>query len=51
LTRIAFGLFRAYEEHECREFFQWKGRSIFGPHISSESLWLVANTFDEEVSS
>lgn len=46
LTRLVFGLFKAYEEHECREFFKWKGRSIYGPHISSEALWSIANQHD-----
>lgn len=46
LTRLAFGLFRAYEEHECREFFQWKGRAIFGPHIDSHALWEAADKLD-----
>lgn len=46
LTRVAFGLFKAYEEHECREFFNWKNRAIFGPHVSSEALWEVAESLD-----
>lgn len=27
------------EEHEARERFFYKGRPIFGPHISVEHLW------------
>lgn len=46
LTRVIFGLFKSYEEHECREFFKWKGRSIFGPHLDSEALWEVADRLD-----
>lgn len=46
LTRVIFGLFKAYEEHETREFFQWRGRAIFGPHIDSEALWRVAEELD-----
>lgn len=42
IMKIAFGLFRAYEEHECREFFKYNGRSIFGPHISIEALYEAA---------
>jgi hypothetical protein len=42
IVRRAFGLFMAYEEHECREFFKWGGRSVFGPHISIEALWDAA---------
>lgn len=43
IIRKAFGLFMAYEEHECREFFKWDGRAVFGPHIDVQSLWEVAN--------
>jgi hypothetical protein len=46
LTRLIFGLFKAYEEHECREFFKWRGRAIFGPHVDSDALWEVAERFD-----
>jgi len=46
LTRLVFDLFRSYEEHECREFFKWRGRAIFGPHISSEALWQAATELD-----
>lgn len=27
------------EEHEARERFLFRGRAIFGPHLSVESLW------------
>lgn len=33
-------------EHEARENFRYKGRSIFGPHIDVEALHFVANTED-----
>ena len=46
LTRVAFGLFKAYDEHECREAFTWKGRAIFGPHVDSQALWEVAERLD-----
>lgn len=46
IVKIAFGLFKAYEEHECREFFKLQGRAIFGPHISVEALWEVADRLD-----
>jgi hypothetical protein len=46
LIRLIFGLFRAYEEHECREFFHWRGRAVFGPHIDIESLWVAAEDLD-----
>lgn len=46
IVRKAFGLFVAYEEHECREFFQYRGRSIFGPHIDPDALWEAADQMD-----
>lgn len=41
-----FGLYLAYWTHEAREGFTWRGRRIFGPHISSEALWEVAPRVD-----
>ena len=32
----------AYAEHEVREHFKWKGRRIFGPHMSHDRLWEIA---------
>lgn len=46
LVQIAFGLYKAYWEHEARETFQWKERRIFGPHIDSQALWDVAQRVD-----
>lgn len=46
LTRKAFGLFMAYEEHECREWFKLNERAVFGPHIDIDSLWDVADKLD-----
>ena len=46
IVRRAFSLFMAYEEHECREFFQWKGRALFGPHIDPQALWEAADRLD-----
>ena len=43
IVRKAFGLFAAYEEHECREFFTYKGKRVFGPHISIDALLEVAD--------
>lgn len=33
-------------EHEARETFMYKGRKIFGPHISVEALHRVADQID-----
>lgn len=46
LVRLAFGLFRAYEEHECREWFQYRNRSVMGPHIDIDALWEAADRLD-----
>jgi len=46
IVRLAFGLFKAYEEHECREWFKYADRAVFGPHIDVEAMWTVADTFD-----
>ncbi len=46
LVQTIFGLYRAYWEHEARETFSWKGRRVFGPHISTEALWDVARRVD-----
>lgn len=43
LVRVAFGLFKSYEEHECREFFKYAGRAVFGPHIDIDALWTAAS--------
>lgn len=46
LVRKAMSLFLAYEEHECREFFRWRGAQVFGPHISIEALASIADQVD-----
>jgi uncharacterized protein (DUF2461 family) len=46
IVRRAFALFMAYEEHECREWFRWRQRAVFGPHIDTEALWSVADQMD-----
>lgn len=46
LVQTIFGLYKSYWEHEARETFQWRGRRVFGPHISTEALWEVARRVD-----
>lgn len=46
LVQTAFGLYKAYWEHEARETFQYKGKRVFGPHISVEALLTVASKVD-----
>jgi hypothetical protein len=46
LVQTVFGLYKGYWEHESRESFKWRGRRVFGPHISTEALWEVARRVD-----
>ncbi|QDH91660.1 hypothetical protein QDA01_gp29 [Microbacterium phage Cinna] len=46
LIQTMFGLYKGYWEHEARENFEWRGRRVFGPHISTEALWDVATRVD-----
>jgi len=32
LVQCAFKAFLAFEEHECREHFTYKGQLVLGPH-------------------
>ena len=43
LITKAFGLFKSYEEHECREFFKYQGKQPFGPHIDVMALLEVCD--------
>ena len=43
LVRKAFGACLAFSEHELRERAQWRGKTIFGPHIALEALWEAAD--------
>lgn len=38
VVRTVFGLFKALEEHECREWFRVDGVQVFSPHISYDAL-------------
>ncbi len=46
ITQGIFGLYLAYWTHEARETFQWRGRRVYGPHISVEALWEAAPHVD-----
>lgn len=46
LVGTVFGLYKSYWEHEARESFLWDGRRIYGPHISVNALWQVAQHVD-----
>ncbi|MCR1785335.1 hypothetical protein KVF89_22535 [Nocardioides carbamazepini] len=43
LVQTAFGLFKAYEEHEAREFFRYDGEQVFGPHFDVAALREIAH--------
>ncbi len=42
LVQTAFAAALAAEEHECREFFGYKGVRVFGPHIKFSALMEAA---------
>lgn len=42
LVGIAFDLFKAAELHEMHEWFKYRGRAIYCPHLSPDSLWEIA---------
>lgn len=46
IVRRCLGLALAYEEHEVREFFRYKGAQVFGPHIDVDALAEVAHRLD-----
>lgn len=46
IFQTMFGLAKAYEEHEVREFFRVDGVRPFGPHISTAALCSVADQYD-----
>ena len=46
IVQMIFGLYKGYWEHEARENFEWRGRRVFGPHISTEAMWEVARRVD-----
>lgn len=46
IVRTLFGLALGYEEHEVREFFRYRGKQVFGPHIDVEALVEVADRVD-----
>jgi hypothetical protein len=48
IVQQAFGLFRAAEEHECREHFRYMGQRVFGPHIDVNALVEIATDTDRE---
>lgn len=46
LIQTIFGLYLSFVEHEARETFLYRGRRVFGPHISTDALWEIAERTD-----
>jgi hypothetical protein len=42
IVGAVFGLIKDAEEHEMREWFRYKGASIFNPHLDPDALAEVA---------
>lgn len=42
IVQTAFMACLAWEEHECREAFKYKGQAVFGPHFNVEALVRLA---------
>lgn len=43
IVGICFSLIKDAEEHEMREWFRYKGRSIYNPHLDPDLLVEVAS--------
>lgn len=43
IVGAVFGLIKDAEEHEMREWFRYKGASIFNPHLDPDALANVAS--------
>lgn len=43
LVQKAFNAYDAYNHHETREAFEYKGKRVFGPHIDINALLEVAD--------
>lgn len=46
VVQTAFGLYKAFLEHEARESFKYRGRRVYGPHMDVDALWEVAQRVD-----
>ena len=47
IVRTALSAFLAYEEHEVREAFTYRGKRIYGPHVDVEALVEVADRIEK----
>ncbi len=42
----AFSVIKSAEGHEMREWFRYRGRSIYNPHLDPDALWDIAGAAD-----
>ena len=47
IVQKAFYACKQFEEHEVREWFEWAGYRLFGPHISMYALAEVCHRTDQ----
>ncbi len=47
VVQTAFKAVMTAEEHETREAFKYRGRSVFGPHLDVDTLWEVSGRTDK----
>lgn len=47
VVQTCFKAILAFEEHETREFFMYRGKPIFGPHIDVDALHAVCHVLDD----
>lgn len=48
IVRTALAAFLAYEEHEVREAFTYRGKRIYGPHVDVDALVEVADRIEKK---
>lgn len=46
IVQTAFLALKTWTEHEMREQFLYKGRAVFGPHISVDEFYEIAGRLD-----
>lgn len=46
ITRVCLKACLAYAEHEVREAFQYRGKRIYGPHLSASGLMTAAEDME-----
>jgi len=46
IIQTAFKAVLVAMEHEVREKFLYRGKAVFGPHVSIDALWEACDTLD-----